>query len=245
MQCVSQSEILIVLYHCGASNFTGQSAGIRLPRSISSIVRASSRSHISLFPTKKALDMVDGPILREHIRMVWNRQSFGAGWQNIHVLFLLIFHLQNSSVFGVCGTAARRSQGNRLWPIAILFKWHAPSCWRDSRRRKRKEPHDDKKSSHTDYTETSTGFLRSCGIRKTSLRQRLHSTAALFDCFQYIRNRRSNQDSQWKKCSCPRKIYESLWVRFERTARTASVCTLAKKGASSHQPEYSKFSCDI
>ena len=36
----------------------------------------------------------------------------------------------------------------------ILLTWHAPSHWRESGRRKRKEPHDGKKSSHTDYTET-------------------------------------------------------------------------------------------
>ena len=75
------------------------------------------------------------------------------------------------------------------------------------------------------------GFLRSCGIRKTSLRQRLHSTATLFGCFQYIRNRRSSQDLGRKKCSCSRKIYEGTGVglRFERTASTASVCTRAEK----------------
>ena len=72
------------------------------------------------------------------------------------------------------------------------------------------------------------GFLLSCGIRKTSLRQRLHSTATLFGCFQYIRNDCSSQDSERKKCSCSRKIYEStgFGLGFERTA---SVCTLAEK----------------
>ena len=74
-------------------------------------------------------------------------------------------------------------------------------------------------------------FLRSCGIRKTSLRQRLHSTAALCGCFQYIRNRRSGQGVKRKKCSCPRKIYEGTGagLGFGRTASTASVCTLAEK----------------
>ncbi len=74
-------------------------------------------------------------------------------------------------------------------------------------------------------------FLRSCGIRKTSLRQRLHSTAALCGCFQYIRNRRSGQDLRRKKCSYSRKIHEGMdaGLRFERTASTASVCTLAEK----------------
>ena len=75
------------------------------------------------------------------------------------------------------------------------------------------------------------GFLRSCGIRKTSLRQRLHSTATLFGYFQYIRNRRSSQGSKRKKCSCSRKIFgeTGAGLGFERTASTASVCTLAEK----------------
>ena len=74
-------------------------------------------------------------------------------------------------------------------------------------------------------------FLRSCGIRKTSLRQRLHSTATSFGHFQYIRNGCSSQGSKRKKCSCPRKIYEGIGfgLGFERTASTASVCTLAEK----------------
>src|SRR5699024_9783289 len=74
------------------------------------------------------------------------------------------------------------------------------------------------------------GFLRSCGIRKTSLRQRLHSTATSFGYFQYIRNGCSSQGSKRKKCS--RKIYggTSTGLGFERTAAsTASVCTLAEK----------------
>ena len=72
------------------------------------------------------------------------------------------------------------------------------------------------------------GFLRSCGIRKTSLRQRLHSTATSFGHFQYIRNGCSSQGSKRKKCSCSRKIYggTSTGLGFERTA---SVCTLAEK----------------
>ena len=75
------------------------------------------------------------------------------------------------------------------------------------------------------------GFLRSCGIRKTSLRQRLHSTATLFGCFQYIRNGCSSQDLGRKKCSCPSKIYRGTGagLGFERTASTASVCTRAEK----------------
>ena len=40
----------------------------------------------------------------------------------------------------------------------ILLTWHAPSHWRESGRRKRKEPHDGKKSSHTDITETRADF---------------------------------------------------------------------------------------
>ena len=77
------------------------------------------------------------------------------------------------------------------------------------------------------------GFLRSCGIRKTSLRQRLHSTATSFGYFQYIRNGCSSQGSKRKKCSCSRKIYggTSTGLEFERTASTASVCTLAENGA--------------
>ena len=78
------------------------------------------------------------------------------------------------------------------------------------------------------------GFLLSCGIRKTSLRQRLHSTATLFDCFQYIRNGRSSQDSKRKKCSCPRKIFRGTGVGlgFQSKSKhrfSASVCTLAEK----------------
>ena len=39
----------------------------------------------------------------------------------------------------------------------ILFTWHAPSRWREDGG-KRKEPHDGKKSSHTDTTETRADF---------------------------------------------------------------------------------------
>lgn len=53
-------------------------------------------------------------------------------------------------------------------------------------------------------------FLRSCGIRKTSLRQRLHSTATLFDCFQYIRNGRSSQGIKRKSVRVRRKLTEGL-----------------------------------
>ena len=80
-------------------------------------------------------------------------------------------------------------------------------------------------------TQKPTRILRSCGIRKTSLRQRLHSTATLFGCFQYIRDGCLSRDSKRKKCSCSRKIFgeTGAGLGFERTASTASVCTLAEK----------------
>ena len=98
-------------------------------------------------------------------------------------------------------------------------------------RRKRKEPHDGKKIFPYRLHRNPRGFLRSCGIRKTSLRQRLHSTATLFGCFQYIRNGCSSQDSKRKKCSWWRKIFgeTGAGLGFKRTASTASVCTLAEK----------------
>ena len=98
-------------------------------------------------------------------------------------------------------------------------------------RRKRKEPHDGKKIFPYRLHRNPRGFLRSCGIRKTSLRQRLHSTATLFGCFQYIRNGCSSQGCKRKKCSCSRKIFgeTGAGLGFERTASTASVCTLAEK----------------
>ena len=100
-------------------------------------------------------------------------------------------------------------------------------------RRKRKEPHDGKKIFPYRLHRNPRGFLRSCGIRKTSLRQRLHSTATLFGCFQYIRNGCSSQDSKRKKCSWWRKIFgeTGAGLGFKRTASTASVCTLAENGA--------------
>ena len=156
------------------------------------------------------------------------------------------------------GTAAHRSQGTGFASLRVLDSGILPCRWvtkaarppfakgfdrfkfclhdtllpagGEGGRRKRKEPHDGKKSSHTDTTETPCGFLRSCGIRKTSLRQRLHSTATSFGYFQYIRNGCSSQGSKRKKCS--RKIYggTSTGLGFERTAAsTASVCTLAEK----------------
>ena len=64
--------------------------------------------------------MVDGSVLREHIRMVGDRQSLRTGRQDIHVLFLLTFHIPNSSVFAVCGTAARRSQGTGFASLRVL-----------------------------------------------------------------------------------------------------------------------------
>ena len=68
----------------------------------------------------------------------------------------------------------------------------------------------------------------SCGIRKTSLRQRLHSTAKLFSCHYYSRNKCSSQYFRIKKCSCFRFFRGK--IRFERIASKASVRTLAKIG---------------
>ena len=43
---------------------------------------------------------------------------------------------------------------------------------------------DGKKSSHTGKTEVSEKLCSSCGIRKTTLRQRLHNTDKIFCCFR-------------------------------------------------------------
>ena len=96
---------------------------------------------------------------------------------------------------------------------------------------KRKEPHDGKKSSHTDTTETPCGFLRSCGIRKTSLRQRLHSTATFLVDFSIsgtgVRVKIHGEKSVRVRVKIA--LQRGWGLRFERIASTASVCTLAEK----------------
>ena len=87
----------------------------------------------------------------------------------------------------------------------ILFTWRAPSHWRGGRTEEKEKSRMTVKIFPYRLHRNPCGFLLSCGIRKTSLRQRLHSTATLFDWFQCIRNRRSSQDSRRKKCSCWRK----------------------------------------
>ena len=98
-------------------------------------------------------------------------------------------------------------------------------------RRKRKEPHDGKKSSHTDYTETHADFCVHAALGRLRFVSGSTAQLTLFGCFQYIRNRRSSQDLRRKKCSCPCKIFggAGAGLGFERTASTASVCTLAEK----------------
>ena len=96
---------------------------------------------------------------------------------------------------------------------------------------KRKEPHDGKKSSHTDTTETRADFCVHAALGRLRFVSGSTAQLTLFGCFQYIRNRRSSQDLRRKKCSCPCKIFggAGAGLGFERTASTASVCTLAEK----------------
>ena len=100
------------------------------------------------------------------------------------------------------------------------------------RRRKRKEPHDGKKSSHTDTTETHADFCVHAALGR--LRFVSGSTAQLLYLIDFSI---SGTGVRVKACRTKsvrvgvKNALQKGWgVRFERRASTASVCTLAKNG---------------
>ena len=97
---------------------------------------------------------------------------------------------------------------------------------------KRKEPQTVKIFPYRHHR-NPCGFLRSCGIRKTSLRQRLHSTATYLIDFSIsgtgVRVKIRGEKSV--RVGVTKRTPKGLGLRFKRTASTASVCTLAETGA--------------
>ena len=98
-------------------------------------------------------------------------------------------------------------------------------------RRKRKEPHDGKKSSHTDTTETLSDFCVHAALGR--LRFVSGSTAQLLYLVDFsisgtgVRVKIHGEKSV--RVGVKNALQRGWGLRFERIASTASVCTLAEK----------------
>ena len=98
---------------------------------------------------------------------------------------------------------------------------------------KRKEPHDGKKSSHTDTTETHADFCVHAALGR--LRFVSGSTAQLLYLIDFsisgtgVRVKIRGEKSV--RVGVKTALQKGWGVRFERRASTASVCTLAENGA--------------
>ena len=98
---------------------------------------------------------------------------------------------------------------------------------------KRQEPHDGKKSSHTDTTETRADFCVHAALGR--LRFVSGSTAQLLYLIDFsisgtgVRVKIHSEKSV--RVGVKNALQKERGVRFERIASTASVCTLAENGA--------------
>lgn len=117
------------------------------------------------------------------------------------------------------------------WNIAHLHGTLLPAGG-EGGRRKRKEPHDGKKSSHTDYTETHADFCIHAALGR--LRFVSGSTAQLLYLIDFsisgtgVRVKIHSEKSV--RAGVKNALQKERGVRFERIASTSGVATHRKNG---------------